>query len=249
MTGARTGTMLLLEKKPLEFIKCVTHVTLGKWIKVGMVLTSLDYYNQQEKLRNPFVASRGPSTRFNLKPVIPHWNKVLMLQCSVEKRRIEVLKNLKCNEEESWGKGCLIFAPVKSNTLFNLKCRYLPLLESIIISRKNTINFRESINKDYINQQVIESINAWKNYEHHHDGSDDTDLLKLIKHLCMQCLINKLVTVTLEEIHRDVFFEQNNKHKVGLMLGKLAKANLLHYGMSGKKRLRCWFVRNEYFTF
>ena len=40
MTFGRTGALIMLQTKPEAFIKCVSHVTLGKWLHVGMILIS-----------------------------------------------------------------------------------------------------------------------------------------------------------------------------------------------------------------
>ena len=62
MTGGRTKTMLLTMEKPKIFQKAVEFITMGKWLKCGMVLGSK---RQQTILRNllsrqlPRVASAG----------------------------------------------------------------------------------------------------------------------------------------------------------------------------------------------
>jgi adenosylmethionine-8-amino-7-oxononanoate aminotransferase len=40
MTGGRTGSLLLLTTKSINFISCVSHVTLGKWCQCGIILVS-----------------------------------------------------------------------------------------------------------------------------------------------------------------------------------------------------------------
>lgn len=47
MTGGRTGTMLLLETKPKMFADRVSHVTLGKWLQAGLVLTEKKFVIDQ----------------------------------------------------------------------------------------------------------------------------------------------------------------------------------------------------------
>lgn len=64
MTGGRTGTMLLLETKPKAFVDRVSHVTLGKWLQAGLVLTEkrfvIDLIGDNKLLRH--TTTRGTST-------------------------------------------------------------------------------------------------------------------------------------------------------------------------------------------
>ena len=152
--------MLLLEQKPESFRDCVSHVTLGKWLHAGIVLVSeaqcKKYASNKEQ---PCI----PSTFIDLKYIIPIWNKVAtsLLENAVG-RRMQVLAKMKCKDDEAWGIGYLIFAPIFNNHPENLKCRSLPLLEPIDIKLYSNIDYITKVNKTNTNQLVMLSIMKWK---------------------------------------------------------------------------------------
>jgi hypothetical protein len=239
MTGGRTGSMLYLHNKPALFIERVSHVTLGKWIKVGLVLVSKLQRQQNEKLKRPSQTPRTTSTSIDLSPIIPTWNKVVVQQYMTDSRRKETIAKLKCKVEEVWGEGCLIFAPSKNATLTNLKCRYLPRLEKQSIEtimihpiKNNTTT------KTIINQQVVDAVYTWKDLQYYTE--EETEYLPLVKYLSKYKTEDKIMVIQTEFISKQVVYL--SKSKVGDMLRKLEKAGLLTYQVTGKGRLRSWIV-------
>ena len=251
MTSGRTGTMLMLSKKPDDFIQRVSHVTLGKWTLAGIVLTPLKgsfSSEEKNKFQQPTPVSnmpRKPSTFIDVYPIQPVWSKVMEAKELAEVRREIVLKKLKCDEREAWGEGCLIFAPVRSNTTNGLKCRYLPQLELLNISM-TTNSCRDRISKFFVDQTVREACVAWSSLDVYIGNNDDTAYyLKFIQSLCMQSIIDKNVFITYEEVHSGVLAELNNKGKVGEIMRKLESASLLQYVVVGRKRRRMWRITRD----
>ena len=64
LTGGRCDSYLLTVKAPKEFINAVTHITMGKWITIGLVL--FNQCNEQKfdhwKNNRYFIQSRGASS-------------------------------------------------------------------------------------------------------------------------------------------------------------------------------------------
>ena len=259
MTGGRTGTMLLLLTKPAEFIKCVSHVTLGKWPQAGLILVSKAHHDSLENKKRTS-APRSNSTCIDYKLIIPCWNKVVDLVSRAQVRREHVLKKIKCDCNDAWGLGCLIFIPQKNNSANGLKNRILPMLEvtPVDTSRINQPNRSSCINKNKDNEQIMFSINKWKDVSIENTKTTDTDYyyFNLIPHLTSQIKKNSEVydynsddphnIVTTDEMF-DLLQEtcKVNYKDTGVMLRKLELGGLVQYRIVGKKRLRHWLIKEE----
>lgn len=240
MTGGRTGTMLLLLKKPIIFVERVTHVTLGKWLQAGMVLISKSHHEYDRLIQRPACVPRLPSTSISLSSIIPIWNKVVVQLPLTDIRRNETIKQLKCRIEDVWGEGVLIFAPVKNTASANLKCRYLPRLERQKLDSPYLQQVSHIVSKTIVNHLVVEAVNVWKNLDYLSD--DDKEFVPLIKFLSFNGMINRNFEFQTEEINTDILHFLNSKKKVADMLRKLQTAGLISYKMSGRRRLRSWDV-------
>lgn len=254
MTGGRTGSLLMLQTKPDAFIKCVSHVTLGKWLNVGMILISKARHEEGEKMKR-VTSPRSNSTYLDLKPVVTIWNKVVSLIPSTEVRRQIVLKKIKCDENDAWGEGCLIFLPSKNNTINGLKNRLLPLLDPWTPIDANISSPKVSlVTKISINKNLMNSINQWKDVDICDDDNtcDNTDIkdmlyILIIRHFAEQFDSDgQEFATTTEEIHNVVLKKHNiSFHKSAEMLRKFEKIGILEYKLVGLKRLRCWIVRTD----
>jgi hypothetical protein len=242
--------MLFLEQTTQSFIECVSHVTLGKWIHVGMILVKSDYYSRIVSQSTTQQMPRTPSTYIDLKPIIPVWNKVVNHVANAQLRREQVLAKINCDEEESWGRGCLIFAPVRYNHNENLKCRYLPFLEQVNICAPRPTDFRSKINKIYVNQLVMDAVMQWKAIELNYDDCDNYDsYIKIINYFCLNAQMSnnsEKTLVTSDFIKSNVLNSEVTKAKVGDILRMLEKANLITYAIKGRKRHRGWEVNNDF---
>lgn len=126
MTGGRTGYMFFLLSKPPSFQAVVTHITLGKFTKLGMVFVSASWSEKRARMY-PFV-QRGASTSLGAEAAVLHWTCVKQNLADIPKKREKVLNKLKMKEEQVWGSGLLLFGPCRWDTIHGLKCRYLPLI-------------------------------------------------------------------------------------------------------------------------
>lgn len=244
MTGGRTGTMLYLHKKPLLFVERVSHVTLGKWMQVGMVLISKQQSIRVESIKRPTNVVRSSSTQIDLSTVIPIWNKVVYQLKITEIRRKEAISKLKCKKEEVWGEGCLLFAPCKNNTLQNLKCRFLPRLERQKISSTNLKPSSNTVSKTYVNHLIVQAVTTWMTLQHYTDD-DDKEFIPLIRHLSFKRMIDPNMVVHTDEICSEIRNFEHNRKKIGEMFRKLQIAGFLEYQIVGRKRLRSWSVLED----
>lgn len=240
MTGGRTGMMLYLHSKPQLFVQRVSHVTLGKWIQVGIVLVSQEQQAINDLIQRPTSNPRSSSTFIDIKNIIPIWNKVVVHQDITESRRNETINKLKCNKEDVWGVGCLLFAPCSNKTSTNLKCRFLPRLEQQNISTANLKTCSDKkISKTIINNLVVEAVNAWKDLQYYKE--EEKEYLPLIRFLSKARMSDCSLEIQTEVISKSIF-SSTNQQKVGEMLRNLEQAGLISYQVSGRKRLRSWKV-------
>ena len=262
MTGGRTGSMLHLLTKPTNFIKCVSHVTLGKWPKCGLILVTKEHYHAGEQNRRLSVP-RGTTTSLDFKRIIPYWNKVVSLLDNAESRRHIVLKRIKCKAMDAWGIGCLIFIPQKNNSINGLKNRILPLIETTPVDSSRIIQptHNSHINKNRVNEQVMFAILQWKEVSIENPDSQiigtDTErhyyeLICYIINLFEETArtqyfdIEERNILTTEDMH-DVLHQKFNINyqQTGIMLRRLELAGLLAYRIAGKKRKRHWLLKEE----
>jgi hypothetical protein len=235
--------MLYLHKKPLLFIERVSHVTLGKWIQVGIVLISKQQSLRVQSIHRPTNVVRSSSTQIDLSTVIPLWNKVVIQLNITELRRNETIKKLKCKKEEVWGEGCLLFSPCKNNTLQNLKCRFLPRLERQDISSTNLKACSDTVSKTYVNHLVVDGVTEWRDLQHYTD--DDKEYLPLVRYLSFRRMLDPKMVIHTDEISSEILHFVHSKKKVGEMLRKLAIAGLIDYQILGKRRRRSWSVLDD----
>ena len=240
MTGGRTGTMLYLHSKPKIFVERVSHVTLGKWIQVGIVLVSKVQQEINDLIKRPTSNPRSSSTYIDIKNIIPIWNKVVVQQDITEMRRNETINKLKCNKEDVWGVGCLLFAPCMNKTTSNLKCRFLPRLERQVISSTNLKACSDKrISMTIINHLVVEAVNTWKDLQYYTE--EEKEYIPLIRFLSKMRMLDPSFEIQTEVISNEIL-RLNNKQRAGEMLRKLEEAGLISYQVSGRKRLRSWKV-------
>ena len=102
MTAGRAtcGSMLCCQTKPEEFQQVISHVTLGKWVLVGLILTSPMFIEKRtamygDAIRNTSSNSkkRGTSTVIQLKEAVFKWNHVAQNIDTIGQRRSALIKN------------------------------------------------------------------------------------------------------------------------------------------------------------
>ena len=134
MTGGRTKTMLSTMEKPQIFQKSVQFITMGKWLKCGMVLGS----KRQQNIRNKLLSEqlpRGASTGINGNEAYTIYSEVVNNLENVDARRRTVLTKCRVKETEAWGKGLHIFIPGKrEGILAGTRNHLLPLITNTPIT-------------------------------------------------------------------------------------------------------------------
>lgn len=252
MTGGRTGQLLYLKTKPVEFVSCVSHVTLGKWCQCGIILISSEQNIIEKKQQDNSTSPQSNSTNIDLTQIIPYWNKLVTIVGMAEMRRDIVFKKIKCKDSDAWGSGSLIFTSVKNNTMNGLNHRLLPLLELTSIAGKfskpynnNSNNFRERINLE-----IMTTITNWNGVTIHDNTTVSivNDYFLLIQYLIKTSVIHgdKLAMVSTEE----VYYALNKEikiNKISSMLSAMQSAGLVGYKLNGKKRLRNWVILKSFY--
>ena len=160
MTGGRTKTMLSTMEKPKIFQKSVQFITMGKWLKCGMVLGS----KRQQTIRNKLLSEqlpRGASTGINGNEAYTIYSEVVNNLENVDARRRAVLAKCRVSDNEAWGKGLHIFIPGKrEGILAGTKNRLLPLITNTPITVHSPKKCPEW-NKEAVNEKTVRSCRKW----------------------------------------------------------------------------------------
>ena len=104
MTGGHTKTTLSTMEKPKIFQKAVQFITMGKWLKYGMVLGSKRQQTIQRNLLSKQLP-RGASTGINGNEAYTFFAEVVNHLENVDARRQTVLSKCRVKEKDAWGKG------------------------------------------------------------------------------------------------------------------------------------------------
>ena len=152
MTGGCTRAMLSTMDKPKIFQKSVEFITVGKWLKCGMVLGS----KRQQTIRNKLLSQqlpRGASTGINGNEAYTIFSEVVNNLENVDARRRTVLTKCRVKERDAWGKGLHIFIPGKrEGILAGTRNCLLPLIMNTpitVLSPKKC----EEWNKEAVNEK------------------------------------------------------------------------------------------------
>jgi len=177
MTAGRTGAMPFVLSKPVSFQAAATHITLGKWCKMGMVLLSTAWSKKREKLHP--LGKRGASTTLGMKEATMHWRCLKKCIHEIPQKRANTLKKLRLVESDVWGEGLLLFGPHKRTTLRGLKCRHLPLIhantpiDNFKHSRCNSRQHRQKVNQSVVEAQMRWALDApehWQQFDEKHQA-------------------------------------------------------------------------------
>ena len=152
MTGGHTKTMLSTMEKPKIFQKSVDFITMGKWLKCGMVLGS----KRQQTIRSNLLSKQLPhvaSTGINGNEAYTILSEVVNNLENVDERQRTVLSKCRVKEKDAWGKGLHIFIPGKrEGILAGTRNRLLPLITNTPIkvhSPKKCVEW----NKECVNEK------------------------------------------------------------------------------------------------
>jgi len=161
VTGGRTGSMLHLLSKPGSFQAAVTHVTLGKWCKMGTVILSRDWHKKRAVLHP--AEMRGASTGIGAKEATMCWRCVKKCTSEMEEKRVRTLRKLRLNDSDVWGKGILLCGPCRRETPCGLKCRCLPLVHANtpFDSVKSKTPKQPHKCRAEVNQKIVDTQRMW----------------------------------------------------------------------------------------
>jgi len=125
MTAGRTGPHLLRTLvAPDQFQDVVSHVTMGKWPCVGLVL-----HNHLAHAVLTEHDSRGATTGIDISDPMSYLKAVVVKLLIINERRANVLKKVKVSKDEAWGIGLLLFVPkFRQDSMPGMKSHLLPLL-------------------------------------------------------------------------------------------------------------------------
>jgi Aminotransferase class-III len=236
MTGGRTGSMLMMENTPIEFSTRVTHVTMGKWLQVGIVLETAIYHDAKQT-KMDHTSKRGTSTIMNCTEVITIWNTVADNLNNTKHRREQVLKKLKLCNEDVWGKGLLIFANIRrQGAATGGKFRYLPMLTNTPIDSVRIM--RNCISKQIHNQNTVMNIKLWLTQKTVCNNDNTASYRKMIIFFMS---LDEGDYIQTKDIKKKVFPQLNLK-EVSTLLRTLQSVDLLDYKLKGDNRTRHWKV-------
>ena len=192
MTGGRTGHLLLTLTKPNDFVSSVTHITMGKWMQVGIVLVSTRQ-KEMYKERLSGMTARGSSTYIDLREAVSNFQEAFDNLEKTEDRRAQVLDRLGVNESDAWGEGILIFAPVmRLGALQGLKFRLLPMLNGPRIGTIRKKNMTSDWCKEVVNRTVMSGVRSWLDFSST-TSKKEGELLVVAKAIS-KCKVNQICT-------------------------------------------------------
>ena len=157
MTGGRTKRMLSTMDKPRIFQQAVEFITMGKWLKCGMVLSSK---RQQTILRDLLERQlpSGASTGIDGNEAFTIFSEVVNYLENIDNRRRAVLNKCNVKEKDSWGKGLHIFIPGKCDgILAGTRNHLLPLITNTPIKIQCPKKC-EQWNKVWVNERLLMDV-------------------------------------------------------------------------------------------
>ena len=228
MTGGRTGKMLYTHLLPNDFQKVVSHITMGKWIGVGIVLEN-SKTRTYDKVK---LGSRGVTTAPDFFESIHNWQSVCSQLIRTEGRRSAILKKLKLKEEDAWGAGVLLFVPVcRLDSKPALKSRLLPLITGD--TPIDTIKFtkRNAYSKESCCRAVTSAVADWLHIVESTCNPTDRAVCKAISSSFSHEFFQ------LKELKAYLFENKTiEKFSIGRSVFKAVTAELISVGMQGSKR-------------
>ena len=174
MTGGRTGTLLYAQQQPTKFLERVSHVTMGKWTGVGLLLKR---YGGSGPWSLPIedcqTGTRGASTKISLAEVDKNLEHVCEHQHMCSKRFKAVADYLGLECRDCWGAGALVFAPKGATaSTMGLKNRFLPVLNDIPIAKGLKSVAKPHYQKAFVNKMIVNGTLEWT---HHRPSLPNTN--------------------------------------------------------------------------
>ena len=243
MTGGRTKRMLSTMDKPKNFQKSVDFITMGKWLKCGMVLSSKRQHTMQRELLERQLP-RGASTGIDGNEAFSIFAEVVNNLENIDNRRRAVLNRCHVREKDAWGKGLHIFIPGKRDgILAGTRNRLLPLITNTPIQvtcPKKCVQWKNVC----VNERTVNGCRNWI-IQPQFGGVDNMgNIYKIIAYLVNQASAWKDTFFQTEFIIQVVLGDEGShkKREVIAMLNLLAEAEVIEPACKTKKRLRGWIL-------
>ena len=160
MTGGRTKKMLSTMEKPKIFQKAVEFITIGKWLKCGMVLGS----KQQQTILRDLLSRQlpcGASTGIDGNEAYTIFSEVVNHLENVDARRRAVLTKCRVKENDAWGKGLHIFIPGKREGILAGTRNCLLLFITNTPIKVHCPKRCDEWNKACITEKTVEGCRDW----------------------------------------------------------------------------------------
>ena len=241
MTGGRVGdNMLACMSTPLAFQEEIGYVTMGKWFKMGLVLaTRKQYYKDLEKTSS--MPRRGQSTAIPCEAAERLWKAAVKEMANVTHRRRDALNKLGVSELVCWGKGLMIFGPIKRlSPGAGTKCRFLPMLhntpfDKIKVQRGPTVPWT----RIEVHHIIMKQSESWLEQPYVAEEEDE-DFFTLAS--AVADFPTKYFMSTKEYKESVLTETRHNTKSVTKILRKAEAAGIMAYVMRGEERLRGWEV-------
>lgn len=187
--------LLLTMDAPESFVNAVSHVTLGKWFQVGIVLSTkehLDKYNTT----NTLVARQENSIPISLMEPQKRLESVLLLLQDIPAKRSAAMKFLTGAKKEKiifWGNGLILFGPlVREGIAAGMRSRFLPMVEPGLKVQVKS-HYEEQLRKEVVNLSVKSSVTKWITYLDNQSQLDSTTHHYLFAKFLVEFANNKKV--------------------------------------------------------
>ena len=246
MTGGHTKTMHSTMEKPKIFQKSVEFITMGKWLKCGMVLGS----KRQQTIQNKLLSKRlphGASTGINGNEACTIFSEVLNNLENGDARRRTVLTKCRVKETDAWGKGLHILIPGKrEGILAGTRNRLLLLIMNTPITVHSPKKCTEW-NKEAVNEKTFQSCHKWI-ISPQVGGLDEFGyIFKIICYFVHQASDWKDSFFQTDYIIKKVLEKDCplKKSDVTSILELIADADLIKQVRKYKNRLRGWTLSDE----
>ena len=256
MTGGRTSakSMLLTQQKPTEFVSQVSHITMGKWLGIGLVLTrhGVKHFSQSPNMVSNIYTPRGVSSTPSCTGALKAWQIVAGNLGAIPHRREQALTHLGFNSNDCWGIGLMIYAACsRVGSVPALENRFLPLLSVETRFSKTTKNPKPQWSHQKLNALILGHVTAWVKHRPIKKAQGITD-----RAFCQWVSSNtdmspkqldELIDLTRPSwsLENEPLPPINFKTEMKNSLNRALMESVFEYKMVGAKRQRRWIQQQD----
>lgn len=159
LTGARVGPrMCMTTTMPDAFKAVISHITLGKWLNMALVLEPIP-----NKVKTGDIRLRGFSTEWSYGPPGAMFKAVAqkIKEGGIAKRREQVDKKFGLRNEGIWpSRGLIIFLEIsRSPVMYGLHNRILPRLDNVKLVKLNSK--KSQWNRSSVCSRLVDVAKDW----------------------------------------------------------------------------------------